>query len=64
MLFERPKQNEHGWYVCTLESNPQYLHSDCELYMSTYNNVEGKHTGYFATEVEAYRAMYDYNVTL
>jgi len=63
MLFERPQENEYGWYVATTKTLEQYLHTDGKIYTSTLNPA-GKHSGYFTTELEAYRAMYDYNITL
>jgi len=61
MLFQRPQKNQHGWFVATMQSQVQYLHSDGELRESTCNNETGKYTGYFTEEVEAYRALYDHN---
>lgn len=59
----RPKKiNEHGWYVAEDVDNgffADYLHSDGHMYPSM-NNAEGKLTGYFPTELEAYKAIYNY----
>jgi len=53
MNLDRPKQTTHGWYVA--ETVPEgyfceYLHPDGETY-SSMNDVDGKLTGYFKTEL-------------
>jgi len=62
MNLDRPKQTTHGWYVA--ETVPEgyfceYLHPDGETY-SSMNDVDGKLTGYFKTELDAYKAIYDF----
>jgi len=65
MKLDRPKQTARGWYVAEFVPEGDgyfcnYLHPDGEMYPSM-NGVNGEElVGYFKTELDAYKAIYNF----